>query len=169
MGISFHVPTSSWGSCWWHITCWSTDSTLPIPPNDSPLIGPIYSSMTHSSTPSDKPTGPTRKLVFLKKPANVPPRPFQDLLQVWPCPQHTGLSTRGHQQVTFCKVTGVSWCTEWTGEDPWGLTVEWTGQRLHTSSRTRSRPALPSQEPCGHPGSGLTLESLNTFATKPCQ
>lgn len=56
------------------------------------------------------------------------------------------------------KVAGVSRCTEPTEEELCGLTVEWTGQRLRTSSRTRSRPAPPSQEPCGHPGSGLILD-----------
>lgn len=126
----------------------STDS-----PNDSPLIAPIYSSMTHSAAPSDKSTRPTRKLVFLKNPANVPPRSFKDALQVRPCRQHTSLPTRGHWRVTITKLPG------WVGAlSVCGLTVEWIGQRLRTSSRTRSRPAPPSREPCGHPGSGLTLE-----------
>lgn len=120
-----------------HITC-----SAALTPNDSHPIAPIYSSVTHSSTPSDKSTRPTHKVVFLKKPLQS----FKDTSPVRPCRRRTFVHQRAPASHN-CHVSET-------------LTVEWTGQRLRTSYHTRSRPKPPSQEPCGPTRSGLKLEFI---------
>lgn len=146
MDISSHVPTFSRGSCGWHITC----GGAPTPPVTHPLSHLFIAAWLTAPAPLiNQLYWLTNLFSWRKKPANVPPRPDKKRRQ------HMSLSTGGRQQATLAKGAGVDGPSRHTAplKRIRGLTAGWTGQRLRTSSHTRSRLAPPSQEPCGHPGS----------------